>query len=390
MEPWPHGTYHGLSIKSILLWIFRISLDIQIIAPLEWRESFPKFNGDPTLAVTHVVNYMKYASSLDVLHEDVLMKIFVSSLESSQRNWLAHSCNPKSIPSSTKLIEEFLKHYRPATQNLQDTFQELKDVLCREGFPIDEDEEKLEEDPDEVSHVEDPDETFDEDEVLISSLPLDEDIQASASPAHQEKNMMSYNPFENFDDALFHDCGNEESCKENLDEVSFVEGLNETLLSTFPFEEDEVVQSCEEVINAYDTGEIMEQPPDIVDNHIDDFIQVGRRRWDFGRFIFDRDPIYDIEGSPQEKVFKLSSSEDWSSCMYDSDDMVTDLFSPSRMTCHNILRVIFSHPLICTLLRIQICSVRIFSHRAQTLIDTRSWPARGTRGPHYQTKVLSY
>jgi hypothetical protein len=32
---------------------------------------------------------------------------------------------------------------------LQDTFQELKDVLCREGFPIDEDEEKLEEDPDE-------------------------------------------------------------------------------------------------------------------------------------------------------------------------------------------------------------------------------------------------
>jgi hypothetical protein len=116
--------------------------------------------------------------------------------------------------------------------------------------------------------------------------------------------------------------------QENLDEVSFAEGLNETLLSTFPFEEDEVVQSCEEVINTYDTGEIMEQPPDIVDNHIDDFIQVGRRRWDFGRFIFYRDPIYDIEGSPQEKVVKLSSSEDWSSCMYDSDDMVTYLFFP--------------------------------------------------------------
>jgi hypothetical protein len=32
---------------------------------------------------------------------------------------------------------------------LQDTFQELKDVLCREGFPVDEDEENLEEDPDE-------------------------------------------------------------------------------------------------------------------------------------------------------------------------------------------------------------------------------------------------
>jgi hypothetical protein len=71
----------------------------------KWRESCPKFDGDPALAVTHVMNYMKYASSLNVLHEDVLMKIFVSSLESSQKDWLAHSCDPKSIPSSTNLIE---------------------------------------------------------------------------------------------------------------------------------------------------------------------------------------------------------------------------------------------------------------------------------------------
>jgi hypothetical protein len=67
-------------------------------------------------------------------------------------------------------------HFRPTTQNLQDTFQGLKDALCREGFPIYEDEENIEEYPDEVSHVEDLDETFDENEELISSLPLDEDI----------------------------------------------------------------------------------------------------------------------------------------------------------------------------------------------------------------------
>jgi hypothetical protein len=51
-------------------------------------------------------------------------------------------------------------------------------------------------------------------------------------------------------------------------------------------------------------------------------------------FIFDRDPIYDIEGSSQAKGVELSSSEDWSSCVYDSDvwkpddDMVTYLFHP--------------------------------------------------------------
>jgi hypothetical protein len=116
---------------------------------------------------------MKYASSLNVPHEDVLMKIFVSSLESSQKDWLAHSCGPKSIPSSTILIEEFVRQYRPATQSLEDAFQELEHNLCRQGFPIDDEtiyEEKLDEDPNE----EDSDETYDEDEV--SALPLDEDI----------------------------------------------------------------------------------------------------------------------------------------------------------------------------------------------------------------------
>jgi hypothetical protein len=73
--------------------------------------------------------------------------------------------------------------------------------------------------------------------------------------------------------------------------------LNETLLYAFPFEEVEVVQSYEEVIIFYDAYELMEQPPDIVGNHIDEFIQVGRCRWDVGCFIIDRDPIYNIEAS---------------------------------------------------------------------------------------------
>jgi hypothetical protein len=63
---------------------------------------------------------------------------------------------------------------------------------------------------DEFSHLEDPDETFvsmlplDEDEARISTLPFDEDIHAYVSPAHQEENMMSCNPFEDIDDTLFH------------------------------------------------------------------------------------------------------------------------------------------------------------------------------------------
>jgi hypothetical protein len=56
-------------------------------------------------------------------------------------------------------------------------------------------------------------------------------------------------------------------------------------------EEDEVVKPCEEIISSIDTGKFMEQPSDIVDQHIDDFIHVGRHRWDMGCFTFDGDPF---------------------------------------------------------------------------------------------------
>jgi hypothetical protein len=51
-------------------------------------------------------------------------------------------------------------------------------------------------------------------------------------------------------------------------------------------------------------------------------------------FSIDRDIIYDIEGGSQGEGVEFSSSEEWSSYIYDSnawnpgDDMVTDLFYP--------------------------------------------------------------
>jgi hypothetical protein len=138
----------------------------------------------------------------------------------------------------------------------------------------------------------------------------------------------------------------------------------------------------------------MEQPSDIVDDHIDDFIQVGRHRWDVVCFIIDRDPIYDIEGSSQVEGLKCHLQRTGlHTCMIQIFGSLVMIWlqicsSPSRMTCHNILRVIFIHPLIHTLLRMQICSMRTFSHYAQILIDTRSWPTQSSPGPHYQMKYF--
>jgi hypothetical protein len=116
----------------------------------------------------------------------------------------------------------------------------------------------------------------------------------------------------------------------------------EASLSLLPPDEVDVVQSCsppvheveettslddefEDLVEATPTSSllahkdkemvshvdgIMKEPLDMVDEHIDTFIQTDRRRWDFGHLIFYRDPIYNIEGSPQEKGFELSSSED--------------------------------------------------------------------------------
>jgi hypothetical protein len=58
-----------------------------------------------------------------------------------------------------------------------------------------------------------------EDEVLLSSLPFDEDIHASIPLTHQEENMISYNPFVIFDDIFFHDFGIEEVLEEFLDAI---------------------------------------------------------------------------------------------------------------------------------------------------------------------------
>jgi hypothetical protein len=85
-----------------------------------------------------------------------------------------------------------------------------------------------------------------------------EDTQVLKAPAQEETNMVSYPPLQNFDDSLLYDLGNEEEMDEPLNVLN---------------------PSC------YDTDS------DIVD--IDEFIHVGRRKWDVVGF--DMDPIYDIE-----------------------------------------------------------------------------------------------
>jgi hypothetical protein len=153
---------------------------------------------------------------------------------------------------------------------------------------------------------------------LLSLNDPDEDIQAVIPPTHQEENIMSYDPFKDLDDNLFHDPRSEGA---------------------------------------------LEEPLDIVGQHIDTFIQIGKCGWDMVLFTFDEDPTYDVEGSPQTK--------DWSPCIYDSNvwdgdgGMITICSIHLRMTYQSIFRVISSHPsrvVMHILSGMHIFSMRISSH----------------------------
>ena len=104
--------------------------------------------------------------------------------------------------------------------------------------------------------------------------------------------MVSYTPFQVSDVASFHDLESEEVLEEPLDALD---------------------PSC------YIKGD------DVIEN-IDDFIHVGRRKWDFICSSLNGDPIYDIEGHiqllPLEKPCVIVKDLDMGQ---HEDDMVTYL-----------------------------------------------------------------
>jgi hypothetical protein len=99
-----------------------------------------------------------------------------------------------------------------------------------------------------------------EDEVLVFAPLFDKVIQASIPPTEEEENVVSRFPFQVFDDALFYDLESKEVLEKPLDVLD---------------------PSC------YNEGD------DVIDN-IDEFICVGKCKWDVT--CHDGDPIYDIQG----------------------------------------------------------------------------------------------
>jgi hypothetical protein len=174
-----------------------------------------------------------------------------------------------------------------------------------------------------------------DDEVSTCTPPSDKAIQEPVSPAQQNDNEVSCFPFQDTDDTLFLDSENEGEMK----------ALNEMDIPCCTIEDKEAIHEDETITHAenakvleapareetvscppplvfddallYDEGNEEEEnefsnvsnpacydtDSDIVDN-IDEFIHVGRRRWDIVGY--DLDPIYDTESHFQVLPLQLS------------------------------------------------------------------------------------
>jgi len=102
MDLWHfHETYKALDFESIDKYPNKCLIN--------QFDVLPKFDGNPLLAIAHVVEFMRCIYYENVLHEDVCLHFFFLSLGSEQRGWIKLSCKKRSIYFLTILIRELLK-----------------------------------------------------------------------------------------------------------------------------------------------------------------------------------------------------------------------------------------------------------------------------------------
>jgi hypothetical protein len=193
-----------------------------------------------------------------------------------------------------------------------------------------------------------------DDEIPAYAPPSDEAIQEPVPPVQQGNDKVSCSPFQDANDTLFLDSENEGE-KEALNEA---DGPCCTIKDKEAIHEDETMTHAEntEVLEVPAQRETVSYPPplafdkalpydeeneeeenefsnvsnpacydtdsDIVDN-IDEFIHVGRRRWDIVGY--DLDPIYDTQSHFQLFPLQLSqqiTSDQWQQ----GDEIFTVLF----------------------------------------------------------------
>jgi hypothetical protein len=68
-----HEAYKALDVESVYWYPNK--------CPPRWWEDIPKFDGDPSSTIAHIVKFTEFVLCLGIEHEDVVVRLFLLSLE---------------------------------------------------------------------------------------------------------------------------------------------------------------------------------------------------------------------------------------------------------------------------------------------------------------------
>jgi hypothetical protein len=274
-------------------------------------------------------------------------------------SFLLNKKGPKTLAESYNMAIQIEKNLSSSRTNdrIMDTLSLIK-LVSLETFAEDPQERREQVFYQQKEDVIKEKKTKQDDEVPTRAPPSDEVIQEPLSLAQQSEDEVSFFPLQDSDDTLFLDLENEGEMK----------ALNEMDIPCCTIEDEEAIHEDETITHAknvkvleapaqeetvtfppplvfddallYDEGNEEEEnefsnvsnpacydtDSDIVDN-IDEFIHVGRRRWDIVGY--DLDPIYDTESHFQ--VFPLQLSQQITFDQWQQeDDIFTRTFQKTK------------------------------------------------------------
>jgi hypothetical protein len=99
----------------------------------KWLNNSPRFGGLP---ITHIVEFLKYISQIELGGEDVLVKLFILSLPSFLQYWLKSCCEDGGISSFVDLVSRFIEFVKPQCLTYEDALKNLAVALEDEGLTI--------------------------------------------------------------------------------------------------------------------------------------------------------------------------------------------------------------------------------------------------------------
>jgi hypothetical protein len=253
--------------------------------------------------------------------EKYLVYIYTNGLQ-GHLSFLLSKKNPKTLAEAHNMAIQIEKNLSLTRANAMDILGLIK-LVSHENFE-DTQEEREQIVDQQNEDIDEEQESEKDDEVSTCAPPADEALQDPVTPAQDEENEVSY--FDSFDDALFYDSENEEGM-EPLDETDSLYLKIEDVEEDLPSDDDiqilealgqeglsEVHCSPFQVLNGYlpyDTKsekvlDVLTPPCYDTDTDIadfDEFIHVGRRRWDVVGY--DTDPIYDTKDHLQTLPLQL-------------------------------------------------------------------------------------